>query len=165
MYDSALSRLISGDFELAAYYMGAMTHYIADMGVFGHTMGAYTDWGSETHHSDYESTIEPMLASLTLPSTITLSDSDAHSAATDLARTITFGAGTIKSNVWMDRNYDWSDSVFTGSAMASLFMSVSAVAAAINHLLTEAAGTSDDSTENQQTATVRQARPPPLMPT
>jgi hypothetical protein len=62
----------------------------------------------------------------------------AYSATTGLAHTTTFGSGTIKSNVWMDTNYDWSDSVFSASAIASLYASVGAVAAAINHLLIEA---------------------------
>jgi len=135
MYDYALSRLTSGDFEVAAYYMGAMAHYISDVGVFGHTMGAYTDWGSEVHHSDYESYFESILGTLTLPSTISLGDSSAYDATMDLARTVTFGSGTMKANVWMDDNYDWSDDVFKTSAKASLYQSVYATAAAINHLM------------------------------
>jgi hypothetical protein len=138
MYDSALSRLTAGDYEVAAYYMGAMTHYIADVGVFGHTMGAYTDWGDETHHSDYESEFESLIDSLTLPSTVTLGLSSAYDSAMDLAKTITFGSGTVKSNIWMDENYDWPDPVFEASAMESLYRSVRAVAAALNHLLSAA---------------------------
>jgi len=138
MYDSALLRLTVGDFEIAAYYMGAMTHYIADVGVFGHTMGAYTDWGAEVHHSDYESAFESFIGSLTLPSTVTLGHSSAYDSTMDLAMAITFGSGTVKSNVWMDDNYDWSDPVFEASAMESLYRSVHAVAAALNHLLSAA---------------------------
>lgn len=138
MYDSALSRLTAGDYVIAAYYMGAMTHYIADVGVFGHTMGAYTDWGAEVHHSDYESAFESILGSLILPSTITLGCSSAYDSTMDLAMAITFGSGSVKSNVWMDDNYDWSDAVFEASAMGSLHQSVYAVAAALNHLLSVA---------------------------
>ncbi|MBN1677580.1 MAG: zinc dependent phospholipase C family protein [Candidatus Thermoplasmatota archaeon] len=144
MYESASARLISGDFEAAAYYMGAMTHYISDVGVFGHTMGSHTDWGDEEHHADYEGQFESMLLSLTLPPTVTLGDSSAYDATLDLARDITFGSGTIKSNVWMDDNYDWSDSAFEASAMASLHRSVYAAAAAINHLLTATASYPDE---------------------
>lgn len=138
MYDSALTRLSAGDFNAAAYYMGAMTHYIADLGVFGHTMGEYTDWGSEVHHQDYESGVEAILDSLTLPSAITLGYSSAYDAAMSLAKTVTFGSVTVKSNVWMDASYDWGSSVFEESAKASLFQSVHAAAAAMNHLLTAA---------------------------
>lgn len=138
MYDSALARLRAGDFDAAAYYMGAMTHYVADLGVFGHTMGAYTDWGNEVHHSDYENEIESLLGSLTLPSTVTLGYMSAYDAAMNLAETSTFGMGTIRSNVWMDSNYDWEDPEFVESAKQSLYKSVGAAAAAVNHLLTAA---------------------------
>lgn len=138
MYSQALDDLVSGNFAVAAYHIGAMTHYIADMGVFGHTMGTYTDWGAEVHHSDYEEEFESMLGSLTLPAGIPLGDRSAYDAATGLAYDITFGAGDIRPNTWMDDNYDWSDDEFRTSAMASLHSAVSAVASAINHLLLEA---------------------------
>lgn len=138
MYASALDRLEAGDFSVAAYYIGAMTHYIADMGVFGHTMGAYTDWGAEEHHADYEEEFESMLGSLDLPSGLELGNMTAYDAALDLARDVTFGSGDIMPNIWMDDNYDWSDGAFVDSAMTSLYASVSAVAAAVNHLMFEA---------------------------
>ena len=53
-YNKAMETIKENDFENARKYAGAMTHYIADLGVFGHVMGADTDWGAETHHSDYE---------------------------------------------------------------------------------------------------------------
>jgi len=137
MYQVALGYLVSGDLENAAYYIGAMTHYIADLGVFGHTMGAYTDWGAEVHHSDYENVIESMIGSLS-PSAGPLDDLNAYDAALGVAETITFGNGVIMSNIWMDSNYNWADSTFVTSAMASLYSSVAAVAAVINHLLIEA---------------------------
>ncbi len=139
MYGLALERLEAGDFSVAAYYIGAMTHYIADVGVFGHTMGAYTDWGAEVHHQDYEGEFETVLDTLTLPSDIALGNLSAYDATLALARDITFGEGDIQTNVWMDTNYDWSDAVFHDSAMASLHGAVYAVAAAVNHLLAEAA--------------------------
>jgi len=135
MYDLALPRLVAGDYSVAANYIGAMAHYISDVGVFGHTMGAYTDWGVEVHHSDYESEFEDFIGTLTLPSGTALGDSSAYDATMALARTITFGSGSIKPNVWMDTNYDWVDDVFDTSAKASLYKSASAVAAAINRLL------------------------------
>jgi hypothetical protein len=137
MYQTVLGYLRTGDYGNAAFYIGAMAHYISDVGVFGHTMGASTDWGTEAHHSDYENEFEARLGTISTPS-IVLGNLAAYSATTGLAYTITFGSGTIKSNVWMDANYDWSDSVFSASAIASLYASVGAVAAAINHLLIEA---------------------------
>lgn len=138
IYASALNYLRSGNNLSAAFDIGVLAHYISDPGVFGHTMGAYTDWGSEIHHSDYEDEFESILGSLSQPSEISLGDSDAYGATMALAQKITFGSGSIKSNVWMDANYNWADSTFEASAIASLSASVSAVAAAINHLIAEA---------------------------
>jgi hypothetical protein len=45
-YNNALSLLKSGDYAIAAKNAGIMTHYIADMAVFGHVMGSNTDWGA-----------------------------------------------------------------------------------------------------------------------
>jgi len=137
IYSSALQYLKSNDLDYAAFEIGVMAHYISDVGVFGHTMGSGTDWGSEVHHSDYEDEFESRLGSISLPST-SLGNLTAYDAATGLASTITFGSGTIRSNVWMDSNYGWANSVFEASAMASLYASVAAVAAAINHLMIEA---------------------------
>ncbi len=135
MYDLALPRIESGDYSVAAYYIGAMAHYISDVGVFGHTMGADTDWGTEVHHSDYESAFEDFIGTLTLPSGTVLGDSSAYDSTMALARTVTFGGGSIKSNTWMDDNYDWADDVFVTSAKASLYGATAAVASVINHLL------------------------------
>jgi hypothetical protein len=138
MYDQALAYLRSSDFRNAAYYFGAMTHYIADVGVFGHTMGAGTDWGEEVHHtSDYEPWFNSHIGSFGTPTGISLLDSSAYDATLGLAYTITFGLDPIKNNTWMDAHYDWLDPVFKSSALASLNESVEAVAAALNQLLTE----------------------------
>jgi hypothetical protein len=138
MYQIALGYVASQDFSNAAFYIGAMTHYIADVGVFGHTMGSGTDWGSEVHHSDYENFIESMTGSLSSPTGVSLGDSDAYSATLNLANEVTFGGGAIKTNIWMDTNYNWANSTFETSAMSSLNSSVAVVAAVVNHLLVEA---------------------------
>jgi len=153
MYDIALGYLASQDLNNAAYYIGAMTHYIADVGVFGHTMGSGTDWGAEDHHSDYENAIESMIGTLSSPTGVALGDSDAYAATLDLAYEITFGGGAIMPNIWMDTNYNWADSTFVTSAMASLNSSVAAVAAVVNHLLVEA--------DSPSTAPEPQAPQPP----
>jgi len=138
MYQIALGYLASHDLDDAAYYIGAMTHYVSDVGVFGHTMGSGTDWGAEDHHSDYENTIQSMTGYLSSPTGVSLGNSDAYAATLDLANRITFGGGVIMPNIWMDTNYNWEDSTFVTSAMASLNSSVAAVAAVVNHLLVEA---------------------------
>jgi hypothetical protein len=138
LYQVALGYLRNGNYEAAAYDIGAMAHYVSDVGVFGHTMGSATDWGTETHHSDYENHIESLTDSLEPPAGLALGDKGAYDATIGLASDITFGQGAIMTNVWMDTNYDWTDPVFVASAMSSLNGSVTAVAAVINHLMIEA---------------------------
>jgi hypothetical protein len=138
LYQIALGYLRSSDYEAAAYDIGAMAHYVSDVGVFGHTMGSATDWGTETHHSDYENHIQSMTGSLEPPAGLALGDKGAYDATIDLASDITFGRGAVMTNVWMDTNYHWTDPIFVASAMASLSSSVTAVAAVINHLMIEA---------------------------
>ena len=53
-YAKAVSAFNAGNRAEAAKRLGVMAHYIAEMAVFGHVMGASTAWGTEQHHSDYE---------------------------------------------------------------------------------------------------------------
>ncbi|MHA1314096.1 MAG: hypothetical protein ACTSRB_09335 [Candidatus Helarchaeota archaeon] len=53
-YDKAVNALNAGNLYSAAFYAGSMTHYLADLGVWGHVMGVASPHGSETHHSDFE---------------------------------------------------------------------------------------------------------------
>lgn len=139
VYSDALAKLKSVDLSGAAFLTGEMTHYVADVGVFGHTMGSGTDWGAEVHHSDYEAWFDNMIADHTVPTSLVPSPKDAYNATIDLARTITFGDGVIMTNVWMDSNYNWSDTaVFVPSALHSLDITILAVASAIDKLIVEA---------------------------
>jgi hypothetical protein len=138
LYQTALDYMMAGELDKAAYDIGAMAHYVSDVGVFGHTMGTYTDWGAEVHHSDYEGEFESRLDTLSLPSGIALGSLDAYTATLQLAEAVTFGDGLIRPNIWMDTCYDWSDGAFVSSAMASLNSSVAAVASVINCLMIEA---------------------------
>ncbi len=140
MYQSALASLKSSDFEHAAYYAGAMAHYISDVGAYGHTMGASTDWGPSPHHEDYEDHVHTMLGSLAAPQATAIPWNDAYNATLSLARTTTFGSGTIKTNSWMETNYDWANPVFRSSCIESLNESVRAVASALGLLLSQAGG-------------------------
>jgi hypothetical protein len=149
VYEEALAKIDSGSLLDAAFLIGEMTHYISDVGVFGHTMGNATDWGAEVHHSDYESKFDSLMTTYSLPSGTVPAPKDAYEATMQLARVITFGEGVIKANIWMDSHYDWSDSVsFVPSAMHSLDLSILAVASAIDHLLAEASYAPPDNPTN-----------------
>lgn len=58
IYNDTLAFLKEGDHANASKHAGIMTHYIADVAVFGHVTGKKTDWGAEVHHSDYESYVQ-----------------------------------------------------------------------------------------------------------
>jgi Zinc dependent phospholipase C len=59
-FDKALGALANGDPALAAFYAGALAHYMGDLGQFYHIMGSQSHWGSEdqTRHSAYEVAVE-----------------------------------------------------------------------------------------------------------
>jgi hypothetical protein len=57
-YTKAVDFYKAGNQKEAAKRLGVMVHYIGDMAVFGHVMGASTSWGAETHHSDYEDYVQ-----------------------------------------------------------------------------------------------------------
>ncbi|MCX8161938.1 MAG: hypothetical protein N3E44_02955, partial [Candidatus Bathyarchaeota archaeon] len=118
-----------------AKYAGAMTHYIADMAVFGHVMGRNTVWGEEKHHSDYESYINSKTSTYHSDFEIFLSfDGElrvisAYDAAVELAYDTTFDRlGRGLTCVWMDENYDWSNPIFVGRVGESLNLAVNYVA-------------------------------------
>ncbi|MCJ2555585.1 MAG: carboxypeptidase regulatory-like domain-containing protein [Candidatus Thermoplasmatota archaeon] len=127
-YEDVIDHLNSGNDALAAKYAGVMSHYIVDLAVFGHVMGSSTDWGAETHHSDYENYVRDRTTSYMssmfdpyLAFDGALFSIDAYDAALDVAYSTTFGDGAdIKSCTWMDSSYDWLDPAFKDSAGASL---------------------------------------------
>ena len=59
-FDKAVRALADGKRSLAAFYAGALAHYMGDLGQFYHIMGAESHWGSEdqTRHSAYEVAVE-----------------------------------------------------------------------------------------------------------
>jgi hypothetical protein len=137
MYKSALASLKSSDYEHAAQFAGAMAHYISDLGAYGHTMGASTDWGTSPHHAAYEDHVHTMLGALVSPQATQIAWNDPYNATLSLARTTTFGSGAIRPNIWMEANYDWENPAFRSSCLASLNESVKAVASALSLLLAE----------------------------
>jgi hypothetical protein len=136
LYGSALEDLKASNYSAAAYHIGIMSHYISDAGAFGHTMGNKTDWGTEVHHSDYEDGVNSLVSSYSPVIDRPLGQMDAYNSSLGLAREITFGNGTVRSNIWMDQNYDWANGDFVESAKASLIACVMATASAINSLMT-----------------------------
>jgi len=132
------------NFSEAAKQLGIVTHYIADMAVFGHVMGASTAWGAETHHSDYENYVQTRTNSYVddfdsfLVFDGSLSALSAYDAVVTLANDTTFDADGQYTCVWMDQHYDWSDPEFKDRCGESLNLAVNMVADVLHSFYTEA---------------------------
>ena len=129
-YDITLGYLKSNDFVNAAKHAGIMTHYIADMAVFSHVMGASTDWGAEQHHSDYEYYVNIRTNgyiddfNIYLSYDGSLDIATACDAAKNLPYDTTFDINGNLTCVWMDENYNWNDPVFKDRCGESLNLAV-----------------------------------------
>jgi hypothetical protein len=131
---SAVSFILDEDWADVAKMLGAMTHYIADLAVFGHVMGSRTDWGSEKHHSDYEDYVEDRTTSFSSEFNACLmfdgflENISAYEAALRLAYDTTFDVDGNLTCVWMDKNYDWSNPIFKNRCGESLNLAVNLIA-------------------------------------
>jgi len=142
-YNLALNFLKNQDYADAAKVAGTMTHYIADVAVFGHVMGASTPWGSETHHSDYEDYVNARTASYSgsfntyLSYDGSLTSLSAYNATVNIAYDTTFGGSNHLTCVWMDDNYNWSNPTFSGRCGQSLNLAVNTIADVLHTLYQE----------------------------
>lgn len=138
-FNNALFMLSIKDYRNASRTAGAMTHYIADMAVFGHVMGSDTPWSAETHHSDYEDYVNRNTSSYfaTFNDFLAfdgyLSETTPYEAAVHLARDTTFDNMTYTA-VWMDEHYNWSNPLFVKRVGESLNLAVNYVADVLHAL-------------------------------
>lgn len=145
VYAQALNFLKAGDVANGVKYAGVICHYVADMAVFGHVMGAATDWGAEAHHSDYEDYVGNRMSSYSsefssyLVFDGTLETLSAYNAAKTLAYDTTFdSSGHGWTCVWMDQHYDWGNLVFKNRCGQSLNLAVNLLADVLHSLWVEA---------------------------
>jgi len=142
-YQKALTYLTNGNYTEAAKQAGALTHYIADMAVFGHVMGASTDWGTEIHHSDYENHVTSQTGAYESSLDVYLQfdgelvSVSAYDAALNLAYDTTFGGNSSLGCSWMDTNYNWSNPTFAQRSGESLNAAVNLVADVLHTLYLE----------------------------
>jgi hypothetical protein len=133
-FEKAVSLYLAGQVPEAVKRLGVMTHYISDVAVFGHVMGASTDWGVETHHSDYETYVNERSNSYDDEFNVFLSFDgaletiSAYNATLQLAYDTTFDVDGNLTCVWMDTHYNWSDPTFRGRCGESLNLAVNLVA-------------------------------------
>ncbi|MEM3356732.1 MAG: zinc dependent phospholipase C family protein [Candidatus Bathyarchaeia archaeon] len=145
-YALAVELYRNGNFSGAAKRLGVMAHYIADVAVFAHVMGAKTDWGSEntTVHGDYESYVNTRTNNyadkfdIFLKFDGNLSYVSAYNATLMLAYDTTFDVDGNLTCVWMNKNYNWSDPTFKNRCGESLNLAVNLIADVLHTFYTEA---------------------------
>jgi hypothetical protein len=142
-YEKAKRFHAAGNFTAVLLHLGMVTHYIADMAVFGHVMGAATAWGTETHHSEYEYYV--LDRTLTYSSGFdsylrfdgSLASTTAYGAALRVARDTTFDGAAGLNCTWMDQHFNWSDEVFRNRCGESLNLAVNVVADMLHSFFAE----------------------------
>jgi hypothetical protein len=133
-YVNAVHFFNAGNLSEAAKRLGMVAHYIADMAVFGHVMGAATAWGAEAHHSDYEQYVLTRTDNYADEFNVflafdgNLGEISAYDAALTLAHDTTFDADGDLTCVWMDQHYNWGDVTFRNRCGESLSLAVNLIA-------------------------------------
>jgi hypothetical protein len=142
-YQKALVYLKSNDYVNASKAVGIMSHYIVDVAVFGHVMGASTPWGTEINHSNYENYVNGKTE--TYDSTFNtylsfdgnLTTISVYNATKNIAYDTTFDVKGDGACVWMDGNYNWSNPTFSSRSGESLNLAVNALADVLHTLYSE----------------------------
>ncbi|MBS7618002.1 hypothetical protein KEJ25_05270 [Candidatus Bathyarchaeota archaeon] len=132
--------------------LGAMTHYISDAAVFSHLMGSNTDWGSEQHHSDYETYVNGRTNSyyddfnVYLKFDGALETISAYNATLLLAYDTTFDMDGDLTCIWMDENYNWSNPMFVNRVGESLNLAVNLITDVLHTFYLEYSSSMDTAT-------------------
>ena len=169
-YQKALNYLKNKDYPDAAKTAGIMTHYIADVAVFGHVMGSKTPWGTEVHHSDYETYVDDRTGNYDssfnsyLHFDGALTTTSAFYAAKNIAYDTTFGGSGGLTCVWMDHNYNWNNTTFASRCGQSLNLAVNNVADVL-YTMYQAAQTSPNPTSISSPTQPTQSPTIPEFPT
>lgn len=142
-YQDAVVALVLRDSLRAARSAGIMAHYISDLAVFGHVMGASTNWGAEDqdHHDGYERYVNNRTKSYDdefnsfLSFDERLDTRTAYDAALTLAYDTTFDTLEQRRTAsWMDDNYNWENSDFKNRAGQSINLAVNLLADVLHTL-------------------------------
>jgi hypothetical protein len=118
-------------------------HYVADMAVFGHVMGASTSWGAESHHSDYEDYVLARTDNYTSEFSDYLIFDDnldltsAYDAAILVAQHTTFDSDKGLTCTWMDQYYNWTNPTFKSRCGELINLATNAVADVLHSFYAE----------------------------
>jgi hypothetical protein len=143
-YQKALACLNNGSYAPAAWFAGAMAHYLGDMSVWAHVMK------NESHHSDYENQVDSVTDSysknpFTVSSDGTLETVSAYNAATSLGLNTFNDGGSNYTALWMNSSFqdswskvsDWSTQ-YKARTAESISLAVNIIAAVLHTLTVEA---------------------------
>jgi hypothetical protein len=142
-YLSAQASFGMGNVSGAAKHLGMAAHYVADMAVFGHVMGASTSWGAESHHSDYEDYVLARTDNYTSEFSDYLIFDDnldltsAYDAAILVAQHTTFDSDKGLTCTWMDQYYNWTNPTFKSRCGELINLATNAVADVLHSFYAE----------------------------
>jgi Zinc dependent phospholipase C len=110
-FDRAVAALHAGQRARAAFFAGAMAHYVGDLSQFCHVMGAGSHWGAEDQklHAAYENAVDRTIDFRTRTSslldgylaTVTVGGDKPEDIAEAVARFDEDGAGRTQRPGWM----------------------------------------------------------------
>jgi hypothetical protein len=133
-YLKAQSAIRQGQLSDAAFYSGAMAHYVGDTSQYGHSVDF------EHHHSDYEGIISTRTDSFeegVFESGIVadgLTELDSYGAVVIISKLTAEGNGDIKSAEWMETHYHDRNQEYWDSVRASLNLGVNTLADVLHTL-------------------------------
>lgn len=114
-FTKAQAALVRGDKKMAAFYAGAMAHYIGDLGQFMHLMGGWSHWkpDSGSVHSQYEAVLDKLLDIKLRKSDYLerfikskkVNGDNAREITINVARFVETGGGTKYTPGWMYDEY------------------------------------------------------------
>jgi hypothetical protein len=127
-YDKGAKAFKEGSPSAAAYYLGAMAHYIGDVSQYGHSVPF------EQHHGDYETWVASRTDSFNAGHFESYIKADglvkrsAYTAAKRISRATAKGQGTILSAAEMDNRYTTKGQQYIDSIGQSLNLGVNELA-------------------------------------
>jgi hypothetical protein len=158
-YDKAKAAIAAQDWKLAAFYVGAMAHYLGDLSQFMHLMGTGSRWNAEDQdvHADYEKVFEARIKyqNKTLAfvepyiTPATVSATTPRNIAFEVAKFTDTGGGTVNTPGHMYQTYlgyesngikakpDQWDQDFLDQSGHNINKAVNAVSALLKKLMQE----------------------------
>jgi len=113
-FDRARRALAAGKPGMAAFYAGAMAHYLGDLSAFYHMMGKQSHWGEERKgvHGKYEAALERTIAATTRTSVLLDGYIQPLAIPAQTPETIARAVATFTENGTSRRDPHWMDAQY-----------------------------------------------------